>query len=98
MGVGELGEVEVQSTYIHGQGLMVPVVGKLSLSMGEDGLPQHLLLVAEDQHTNSCCQERSLGCPRSLTLSPSGNPPGAPGRHPAGLNRVRQTLGPTPYS
>jgi len=52
MGVGKLREVEVQSTYMHGQGLMVPVVGKLSLSMGEDGLPQHLLLVAEDEHTN----------------------------------------------
>ena len=52
MGVGKLREVEVQSTYMHGQGLMVPVVGKLSLSMGEDGLPQHLLLAAEAQHTN----------------------------------------------
>ena len=52
MGVGELREVEVQSTYMHGQGLMVPVVGKLSLSTGEDGLPQHLLLVAEDRHTH----------------------------------------------
>ena len=52
MGVGKLREVEVQSTYMHGQGLMVPVAGKLSLSMGEDGLPQHLLLVAEAQHTN----------------------------------------------
>src|SRR3954453_7575664 len=52
MGVGELRDVEVQSTYMHGQGLMVPVVGKLSLSTGEDGRPQHLLLVAEDRHTH----------------------------------------------
>ncbi len=52
MGAGELREVEVTSTYMHGQGLMVPVVGKLSLSTGEDGLPQHLLLVAEDRHTH----------------------------------------------
>ena len=51
MGVGELREVEVQSTYMHGQGLMVPVVGNLSLSTGDDGAPQHLLLVAEDRHT-----------------------------------------------
>ena len=35
MGVGELREIEVQSTYMHGQGLMVPVVGKLSLSTSE---------------------------------------------------------------
>src|SRR3954454_8481897 len=48
MGVGDLRELEIQSTYMHGQGLMVPVVGKLSVTTGEDGLPQHLLLVAED--------------------------------------------------
>jgi hypothetical protein len=52
MGIGEVREVEAQSTYMHGQGPMVRVVGKLSFSMGEDGLPQHLLLVAEDEHTN----------------------------------------------
>jgi hypothetical protein len=36
---------------MHGQGLMVPVVGKLSVTAGEDGLPLHLLLEAEDRHT-----------------------------------------------
>ena len=36
---------------MHGQGLMVPVVGKLTLEMGEDGLPQQLILEAEDRHT-----------------------------------------------
>ena len=41
----------VQSTYMHGQGLMVPVVGKLTRSTGEDGPPLHLLLEAEDRHT-----------------------------------------------
>ena len=51
MGVGELREVDVQSTYMHGQGLMVPVVGKLSLATGEDGTPLHLVLEAEDRHT-----------------------------------------------
>ena len=50
LGVGELRELDVQSTYMHGQGLMVPVVGRLSVTTGEDGLPQHLLLVAEDRH------------------------------------------------
>ena len=39
MGAGELREIAVQSTYMHGQGLMVPVVGKLSVENGEDGLP-----------------------------------------------------------
>ena len=31
---------------------MVPVVGKLTLVDGEDGLPLHLLLEAEERHTN----------------------------------------------
>jgi PAS domain S-box-containing protein len=47
---GELREIEVQSTYMHGQGLMVPVIGKLSAVAGEDGLPNHLVLTAEDRH------------------------------------------------
>ncbi|HWK25415.1 MAG TPA: PAS domain-containing protein [Solirubrobacter sp.] len=51
LGAGERHEFDVQSTYMHGQGLMVPVVGKLTVSTGEDGAPQHLLLVAEDRHS-----------------------------------------------
>ena len=51
IGLGELREIPVQSTYMHGQGLMVPVVGKLTLEMGEDGLPLQLVLEAEDRHT-----------------------------------------------
>jgi hypothetical protein len=37
---------------MHGQGLMVPVVGTLRAVPGEDGLPVHLLLEAEERHTN----------------------------------------------
>ena len=48
---GEIESVEVQSTYMHGQGLMVPVVGILKAVPGEDGRPLHLLLEAEDRHT-----------------------------------------------
>jgi hypothetical protein len=44
--------VNVQSTYMHGQGLMVPVVGELTLVQGEDGLPSHVLLTAEDRAAN----------------------------------------------
>ena len=51
LGAGELRGVDVTSTYMHGQGLMVPVVGKLTLVDGEDGLPLHLLLEAEERHT-----------------------------------------------
>jgi PAS domain S-box-containing protein len=51
LGAGELSAVEVSSTYMHGQGLMVPVVGKLSVELGEDGLPLQLVLEAEDRHT-----------------------------------------------
>ena len=49
---GEIDSVSVQSTYMHGQGLMVPVVGILRVVPGEDGLPLHLLLEAEDRHTS----------------------------------------------
>jgi PAS domain S-box-containing protein len=49
---GEIESVAVQSTYMHGQGLMVPVVGTLRAVPGEDGLPVHLLLEAEERHTN----------------------------------------------
>ncbi len=52
MGIGELRDIDIQSTYMHGQGLMVPVVGKLTLELGEDGLPLQLLLEAEDRYTN----------------------------------------------
>ena len=51
IGLGELREIEVQSTYMHGQGLMVPVVGKLTLERAEDGVPSQLVLEAEDRHT-----------------------------------------------
>ena len=59
MGAGELRELEVQSTYMHGQGLMVPVVGKLTVENGEDGLPLHLVLEAEDRHTSSRAVRRA---------------------------------------
>ena len=49
---GEIESVDVQSTYMHGQGLMVPVVGTLKVVPGEDGLPLHLLLEAEERHTS----------------------------------------------
>ena len=47
---GEIEAVIVQSTYMHGQGLMVPVIGRLTAVPGEDGLPVNLLLEAEDRH------------------------------------------------
>ena len=46
---GELEGVVVQSTYMHGQGLMVPVIGELTVVKNEDGAPSHLLLRAEER-------------------------------------------------
>jgi hypothetical protein len=46
---GVLESVPVQSTYMHGQGLMVPVVGEIIAVKGDDGLPSHLLLRAEER-------------------------------------------------
>ena len=51
LGAGELHQVEVTSTYMHGQGLMVPVVGTLTLATGHDSAPSHLVLDAEDRVT-----------------------------------------------
>ena len=50
---GELENAEVQSTYMHGQGLMVPVVGEIRLVRGEEGAPDHLLLVADQAPTHA---------------------------------------------
>jgi PAS domain S-box-containing protein len=49
---GKLETVKLQSTYMHGQGLMVPIVGELTVIRDEAGKPDHLLLVAEDRQTS----------------------------------------------
>jgi PAS domain S-box-containing protein len=46
---GTLENVHVRSTFMHGQGLMVQVVGEITAVKGEDGLPSHLLLRAEER-------------------------------------------------
>jgi PAS domain S-box-containing protein len=46
---GKLERVAVESTFMHGQGLMIPVVGEISAVKGADGLPSHLLLRAEER-------------------------------------------------
>jgi PAS domain S-box-containing protein len=44
---GEVETAEVQSSYMHSQGLMVPVEGEIRLVRGSDGKPDHLLLVVD---------------------------------------------------
>ena len=51
LAAGEVPSVWIRSTYMHGQGLMVPVVGHLTAVAGDDGRPAHLLLEAEERHT-----------------------------------------------
>ena len=46
---GELAAVEVNSSYLHGQGLMVLVVGRLELRRDDAGAPLDLLLRAEER-------------------------------------------------
>ncbi len=83
MGIGELRDVDVQSTYMHGQGLMVPVVGKLTLETGR-------------RRSAAAAAARGRGPIYELEPSgplarmpdgrrpstPSGNPPGASGPLP----------------
>ena len=49
MVAGELEEVEFQSSYMHSQGLMVPVDGVLTLLRDDDGEPMSLLLTAKER-------------------------------------------------
>ena len=46
---GELESIKFQSSYMHSQGLMVPVDGELTLVRGEDGEPASLLLTADER-------------------------------------------------
>jgi len=48
LAAGELEAIPVESTYMHGQGLMVPVVGELRLTRDDEGHPTALLLAAEN--------------------------------------------------
>ena len=50
---GAIESVPVQSTFMHGQGLMVQVIGEITAVKGEDGLPSHLLLRAEERERAS---------------------------------------------
>ncbi|HYM58227.1 MAG TPA: PAS domain S-box protein, partial [Solirubrobacteraceae bacterium] len=49
MVAGELDSVAFQSSYMHSQGLMVPVDGELSVVRGDDGEPAYLLLTAQER-------------------------------------------------
>ncbi len=46
---GELDSVAFQSSYMHSQGLMVPVNGEISVVRDDDEKPTSLLLTAEER-------------------------------------------------
>jgi PAS domain S-box-containing protein len=48
LAAGEVDAIRVESTYMHGQGLMVPVAGELRLTRDQEGRPTALLLAAEN--------------------------------------------------
>src|SRR3954468_3266097 len=49
MSAGRLESVKIRSSYMHSQGLMVPVDGELTLVRGDDGEPASLLLTADER-------------------------------------------------
>jgi PAS domain S-box-containing protein len=51
LAAGTLESVRIQSTFLHGQGLMVLISGTLSLVRDAQGAPSHLLIEAEDRQT-----------------------------------------------
>jgi PAS domain S-box-containing protein len=44
---GEIDSAEVNTGYVHAQGLLVPVIGTISLVRSEEGEPDHFLLSAK---------------------------------------------------
>jgi PAS domain S-box-containing protein len=44
---GEMDSAEVNTGYVHAQGLLVPVIGTISLVRSEEGEPDHFLLSAK---------------------------------------------------
>jgi PAS domain S-box-containing protein len=53
LATGELDQIEIQSTYLHGQGLMILVAGTLRLMRDSAGDPSHLLLEAEERQAGA---------------------------------------------
>ena len=81
----------VQSTYMHGQGLMVPVVGELTAVHGEDGAAA----------PTSCCERRSAATPvaeSDRTPEDRGAPPRSarPGAPRASARRGRRAAAADP--
>jgi len=48
LGTGEIERARVETLYMHGQGLTVPVKGLLELVRSDDGSPSHVLLSVDD--------------------------------------------------
>lgn len=57
LATGEIETARVETVYMHGQGLTVPVKGTLELVRSEDGSPRHLLLSVDHQVTNGAVAE-----------------------------------------
>jgi hypothetical protein len=45
---GEMESADVSTGYVHAQGLLVPVIGRLALVRDDAGEPAHFLLEARD--------------------------------------------------
>lgn len=60
---GEIDRTRVETVYMHGQGLTVPVKGTLELVRGDDGSPRHLVLSVDHEMANGPVAEplASLG-------------------------------------
>ncbi len=50
---GEIESARIETVYMHGQGLTVPVKGTLELVRADDGSPRHLRLSVDHEVTNS---------------------------------------------
>ena len=70
LATGEIETARVETVYMHGQGLAVPVKGTLELVRAEDGSPRHLLLSVDHQVTNGTVAEPLASAADDTVLEP----------------------------
>jgi PAS domain S-box-containing protein len=76
LATGEIEHARVETVYMHGQGLTVPIKGKLELVRGEDGSPRHVRLSVDHQVPHGPVSEPLLGLGDDPVLEPVAAPLG----------------------
>ena len=70
LATGEIESARVETVYMHGQGLTVPVKGTLDLVRADDGSPRHLRLSVDHEVANGAVAEPLPGAGDDAVLEP----------------------------